>query len=784
MIIESVRYHNFMGFGEEDNILDFDTIFKEDEMLLVIGIRDGDPKHSNGAGKSTLVEGICYGFFGRLPRIVAENSDRKGEVAKEIIRTDDNNVFVAGESFVEIKFKTGDGRSWRLRRGRKINKKRDGHSRILELDCSDESVGGRRNADAEKSIGEVLGFSFESLVNSCMFAQRDSGKFLSGSDTARKDLFIELVGVQIVAKMLSNVRRRKSDLSQKHIQLGTKINVLKDRLLQTGVADPAAQKKTWEDEIKIVDGRVKAKEEEISQISDSSLKNAYELLHDEVAAVHARLEEVSSAYNRETEPLDVEERRCSAIIELSQKEIKHISEMKKRLQQEFDSLVSKIVDDERLAEMRRVLDEAHEKVKLLTTKEEEVSREYNACVEMCALHSGTIKGAAAIIDSIREFLKTGKKGAPCPSCGSQWSEESAAEEIARQQKIVDDTTPLTVAQSRLAELKNELQEIRGQQNAAKQTASRESDYTRIKSESEGAAARSEKIKKEAAETKLKEVEEQKRIEEARARVTVICSERSAVNEKYAKLIESATLEEAEKKKKSTEAHEKMMSRAEEISTFRRELDTLNRDKSRIAQQLAGLAVKIEQIEKDQSEFRDVSREFTGIDGDLNRLLVLEDVMSRDGFKMRLAEKYVPHLSRYASEFCSLLSPDMSLNIYMENDAINIVVEGANSSDYLMCSGGEKAVIRLALNMANSMISIGGNADLPGVVLLDEIFECLDPMHRRNVFMLLERLNEYFPKIVVITHDSTLQSGFSSRLVVAKEGKVSRIVGVQKVQSVV
>ena len=195
--------------------------------------------------------------------------------------------------------------------------------------------------------------------------------------------------------------------------------------------------------------------------------------------------------------------------------------------------------------------------------------------------------------------------------------------------------------------------------------------------------------------------------------------------------------------------------------------------------LAVLESKMEEAQKDRELLQKTIEEDTVVVKKLNRLLALEEIMSKDGFKTRVAEKYVPHMSRYANEFLSLLSPDMSLDIKMDGSDISIAVRGASSSNYMMCSGGEQEAIRLAVNMANSMIAIGGNSDLPGIVLLDEIFGSLDPMTRRNVFMLLERLNEYFPRTVVITHDLALQIGFPKRLVIAKEGKVSRIDGIRR-----
>ena len=781
MKINSVEYHNFMGFSETDNILDFENVFEDSDTVLVVGVRDGDPKHSNGSGKSTLIEGICYGFFGKLPRIVAERPNQKGEVAKEIIRTDEDDVFIAGESYIEIKFKTSDGRSWRLKRGRKVRKNRKSHTRILELDCDGEKIGGRKGADAEKQIEQILHFSFESLVNSCMFAQRDSGKFLNGTDTVRKDLFLELIGVSIIEQLLANVRRRKSSVNQEKLQVEATIGVLRERIELAGVEDPASQKSDWEKSISEFDGKIAVLEEEISNISDDKVREKYLDLSDKCTSINSSIRSQEIDTRAILVPINTRIGKHRIDIADADNEIKHIAEMKTRIQNEFNNALQKITPQKQLDEMRRLLDDAASELVTVSAENKELESRHAAMNNDIAVVLSDITRMESAVNSLNSFVNDGKKGEPCPTCGSDWDEETARAEIDRQEKLC--AVQREKRDQLLLEIGLVVKAIDNKKvviNDLLSKTARESDYERAKSDSELATVRSEEIKVEAGALKEKEVAQQVIVVESTDLLAKAEQEFSAAetieNERAKKI--SDELSEAEELRDKAQA---AFASLQEIQKAKTEvLTSTTKSRSDLQLKVAAIDAKIEVIQKDADAMHLATVNIADIEKRQKEILLLERVMSKDGFKTRVAEKFVPLLSRYANEFISLLSPDMSLDIKMDGSEIAIKVCGSNSSDYIMCSGGEKEVIRLAVNMANSMIAIGGNADLPGLVLLDEIFGSLDVMTRNNVFTLLDRLNEYFPRIIVITHDMGLQKGFSRRLVVAKEGRISKIAGVSTV----
>lgn len=780
MKLISAKYHNFMGFGETDNVIDFEKLFADGDTVLVIGVRDGDPKHSNGTGKSTLVEGICYGFFGRLPRIVAQHPEQKGEVAREIVRTDMNDEMIVGDCYVELKFESGDGRIWRLKRGRRVSKNRQNHSRILELESEGKDGERHTGANAEKMIPEILKFSFEALINSCLFAQRDSGKFLSGADSVKKDLFMELVGTQIVDRMLANVRRRKSLLNQERAQIDAKIGVLKDRVTATSHGNPKDKQAGLENRLRKCDEDIAVLEKKLAESSDGVLQEKHTRLSDDLAQLQTGVAKLESERDAKIAPLQSKYDEAQAHISRCDAETGRIEQQKQRLQTEYNELEAKVVTDEKLAEMERVVNQAKENVREREQRLKELTEQRNRIASETVKLETQIGAAAKARDSIEKFLKTGEPGSPCPTCGSQWTKEGAESEISRQNSVISRLVPEDdELKKQIKSLDGIISDVEINLREARMEAGREADFVRIRSASDAARARCEQIMNEASGVKDREAQiDLERHGAHESRVTLVEQIEEARQSYENKLAEKRS-EVGTKDKERKDIRAEISALQEQIEGFRKVLEGIRGDKSQVERDLAALNARIEESQKDHDELCKATDEMTDVDGRLNRVLVLEDVMSKDGFKTQVAKRYVPHMNRYANEFLSLLSPDLGLDISMDDNAIKIAVEGASASNYDMCSGGEQEAIRLAVNIANSMISISGDADLPGIILLDEIFGSLDPMVRKNVFMLLERLSDYFPCIVVITHDPSLQSGFSLRLVVAKEGKVARIDGLQK-----
>ena len=144
---------------------------------------------------------------------------------------------------------------------------------------------------------------------------------------------------------------------------------------------------------------------------------------------------------------------------------------------------------------------------------------------------------------------------------------------------------------------------------------------------------------------------------------------------------------------------------------------------------------------------------------LDRILVLEEVFGLDGIQTRIVKKYLPLLNIHVKEFLDILS-DGTITVKMlinEKGKVDMTIRGATADTYVMLSGGEKMIIRLAVDIGLSLLAFSRTAQHPELVALDEILGCLDKSKSENVFRLLKTLQGKFDRILIITHKDEIKN---------------------------
>ncbi len=78
------------------------------------------------------------------------------------------------------------------------------------------------------------------------------------------------------------------------------------------------------------------------------------------------------------------------------------------------------------------------------------------------------------------------------------------------------------------------------------------------------------------------------------------------------------------------------------------------------------------------------------------------------------------------------------------------------------SGGEKQALALALNLIN----------LPDILLLDEHTSALDPLTRKNLMLITDRMvKKYGITCILTTHDLDIATNYGNRILAIKNGKI-------------
>jgi len=302
IMVHGVKMHNFMRFGEENNIVEFDPgsarlldmmgdSFKMDKelkqkmmsesktfmdglskgdrkLISIVGRIDGNDKDSNGAGKSSVFEGISYGFFEKLVREFAHKDTMDGKSTTSVMTYVDGAP--KGLCYVEILF-SSESELWLVKRGRKTSKN-GATTGEFGIFCLSSEVGeegsrsGHRKKDASETLAQLLKMDYETFSNSVMFGQMDSGRFIRGTDKVKKEIVIKILQLAILDDYLEETREMKRATEKDIAAQQSHIAALTEAVLdEAGVINAKIA-------ISTMDTEVKQMEENILQ-AESSLKD-------------------------------------------------------------------------------------------------------------------------------------------------------------------------------------------------------------------------------------------------------------------------------------------------------------------------------------------------------------------------------------------------------------------------------------------------------------------------------------------------------------------------------
>jgi DNA repair exonuclease SbcCD ATPase subunit len=101
--------------------------------------------------------------------------------------------------------------------------------------------------------------------------------------------------------------------------------------------------------------------------------------------------------------------------------------------------------------------------------------------------------------------------------------------------------------------------------------------------------------------------------------------------------------------------------------------------------------------------------------------------------------------------------------------VDMIIAGGTSETYEMLSGGEKTIVRLAVDIGLSMLAFSRTTQKPEMIALDEIFGSLDNFHTEKVFDILQKLQDKFSRILIITHKMEIQKRLKTNIIIEKKG---------------
>jgi exonuclease SbcC len=116
----------------------------------------------------------------------------------------------------------------------------------------------------------------------------------------------------------------------------------------------------------------------------------------------------------------------------------------------------------------------------------------------------------------------------------------------------------------------------------------------------------------------------------------------------------------------------------------------------------------------------------------------------------------PELSELASSFLADLTEGRYTELELDEEYRILIVEDGGAKPVL--SGGEEDIANLVLRLAISQM-VAERAGQPlSLLVLDEIFGSLDERRQEQVLVLLRKLADRFPQVILITHVESVREG--------------------------
>lgn len=218
-------------------------------------------------------------------------------------------------------------------------------------------------------------------------------------------------------------------------------------------------------------------------------------------------------------------------------------------------------------------------------------------------------------------------------------------------------------------------------------------------------------------------------------------------------------------------------RLREASLTEADLDRIRREKRLADERVGGARQRLQALEKLSESAQRQSENLKQLTGELSILQELKAAFGKGGVPAMIIETAVPELERSANELLGRMT-DGRLHVRIETqreiksgalrEALDIIIsDELGSRSYELYSGGEAFRINFAIRIALSkLLANRAGAELRSL-FIDEGFGTQDAQGREQLVEAINRIQDDFDRILVITHIEELKDSFPVRIEVRK-----------------
>jgi DNA repair exonuclease SbcCD ATPase subunit len=845
MQIYALKFNNFLRFGEVDNTIVFDLTPQQKADLLngtitmdsiyesvakdpfghinavksrgiekqigIMGIINGDSDSSNGAGKSSLLEGICYAHYEKIVRKTANNDKIEKAGLSVVTKLDGKYPANLKDSYVEEYFEE-NGSIYRLKRGRTFSKNQSSSQPLLEFECINESSvdsrSGHRTGDTKDSISDVITMDYDVFVNSQMFGQSDAGKYLTGTDKTKKEMLISLLRLEKVVDGCLELIRKKKNAQEKVVnEISSRIKFIEDMFAQgvTKYCDPKDNSSSEEYPQRILDVlklTVQEGKDKLDKCDTKKLELQASidlLLKDDRITKASKIKE--EGLRKKDEKVTKEKEKKQRIDEwetLQKASIKDICDINndianktKRMasvKESITSLKAKVeaFDGEKCKKQLEIINKAKDKQPSVKDMSIKLNLEREELVKDIATLTSNKKDLNLENNELKTQIANVKDGDNfiCEKCKSKVTKEHILSEIeinAKKMVVID--SQVEEITKRKVSIEKDISEINEKTEKINKYILAE---PKILGEIETNKALHNNIvtvnqnfvdlEAEMADLNKRLKISNDKVKEYGLKITNISSEFDidikSIEDKMVQL--RLDYDKASNEAKIVE---------QEIKQVKETIVKIDEVKNSTSEKLGFLEREIAHFNQLKDSLVEKRAEYIVESKDFHRYGLLESVYGLEGIQTRIVNRYLPLLNAYTKEFLDILSRgtiivDQTIN---DRSKIDMNIYGGSADTYEMLSGGEKMIVRLAVDIGLSLLSFSRSSQKPEIICLDEIFGQLDKSNTDSVFEMLDKLQDKFSRLLIITHDPKIQARIKSNIIIEKNAGTLGLSAIKRIE---
>ena len=701
-IRSEVKIHRAIG----ENFLSYENLdyrYSDSGLTLIEG--------PTGVGKSSFLDLCCYAMFGK--------TSKKLKADEVINRKAGKNLFAQ----VELQTELGTLLITRYR-------KHDQYENDLCFGYpGEEPIRGKDNLETQKLLNIELGFDYEMFLRSSYFTQFGlMDKFLSASDSEKKNIIAEICGTEIYDEMVEEIKKSIKSYNDEWVALEKENLVLTSRLdtLTIDVENNERLANEWDDKKKVTIQdleNISASWEEQNKYEAEQLRHKFVEWNTRKVENIQRVEENIKKWEKDQEQTKID--------------LQSAYDDQKALCEEY---TAKAVMPEAPNFTEEKFDIGN-KMQIIKNLKEEITK-ISSQIHYKAEKMSELKAKI-------EQVKTKTDEVNCNHCHQPISKEHIDKHIQEIQLLIDN-------ENREADV------LRVKSSEITKSISIESDLEKRLKEIEA-------IEYEYS-VKSKQIEDYKRMaDNARAEMQSI--QLSLDSSPECPHLESLTYAKNEENPYAGQAEAKAMEKNVYIDQIKAERERQNPHLPLIE----GAAKRMGETNTELKELRE-------------KVKLLEEGIEiakwwKDAIhiyiKSYLTDAFIEQLNTLASEILTQKF-DGSLLLYMSatkldrkttKEKINTVIyNNGEECSYHSLSGGERCRICFALNIAVSQLT-GINL---GILMIDEVINGLDAAGKSQMMGILKELEAKYGTVFVIDHATEFQSLFTNTIQVSKNNGVSHI----------